>query len=116
MVIKKKDGYPLQLNEKMRGGEGVVTVENLLTPAEMNDKGRLYAKLTLGPGSSIGYHVHEGEMESFFIVRGEARITDGNETVALLPGDTALTPAGEGHSIRNSGESPLEIIALILYR
>ena len=115
-MIKRNGSYPVQRNEKMRGGEGVVTIEHLLSPEEMYEKGRLFAKLTLGPGSSAGFHVHEGEMESFFIVSGEAEFVDNDQVVTLKAGDTALTSSGEGHSLKNSGDGDLEVIALILYK
>ena len=69
-MVKRKACYETKLNENMRGGEGSVKLEHLLTQDELNNKGRLYAKLTLEPGSSIGYHVHEGEMESYLIIGG----------------------------------------------
>jgi mannose-6-phosphate isomerase-like protein (cupin superfamily) len=106
----------MQRNEKMRGGEGVAIVESLLTPAELYEKGRLFAKITLQPGSSIGYHVHEGEMEAFYIVNGEAEFLDKEGAVKLSPGDSTLTQSGEGHSIKNVSDTPLEFIALILYK
>ena len=115
-MIKRKASYDLQKNENMRGGEGVVVIEHLLTPDEMYDKGRLYAKLILEPGCSIGNHVHDGEMESFYIIRGEAEILDNTETVLVSAGDTVLTRSGEGHYVKNVGNETLEIIALILFK
>jgi len=115
-MVKRKGGYGAQRNEKMRGGEGFVTIENLLTPAELYDKGRLFAKITVDAGSSIGYHVHEGEMEAFHIVSGSAEFSDNGETVILSVGDTALTSDGFGHSVKNAGDTPLEMIALILFK
>ena len=115
-MIKRKSSYPVQRNEKMRGGDGFAVVESLLTPAELYEKGRLYAKITLEPGSSIGYHTHEGEMESFHIISGEAEYLDGEETVILSPGDTTLTQSGNSHSIKSIGDAPLELIALILHK
>ena len=114
-MIKRKDSYPTQQLEKMRDGDGVVTIERLLTPEELYDKGRLYAKIILPPGASIGYHVHEGEMESFYVISGKAEYDDNGETTTLLPGDTTLTQAGEGHSIRSIGDTALELIAQILF-
>ena len=113
-MIKKNGSHVVERVEKMRGGEGAVSVERLLTPEEMYGKGRLYAILTLEPGSSIGYHVHEGEMESFYVVSGEAEYIDGSETVLLYPGDTTLTPADTSHSIKSIGSTPLKLIAQIL--
>jgi len=115
-MIKRKASYPIKRNEKMRGGEGIVTLESLLEPAELYEKGRLFSKVTLDPGSSIGYHVHEGEMEAFYIISGEAEMSDNGETVTLQAGDTTLAMSGEGHSLKNKGKEPLELIALILFK
>jgi mannose-6-phosphate isomerase-like protein (cupin superfamily) len=115
-MIKRKSSFPIQHNEKMRGGEGVAVVESLLTPDELYKKGRLFAKITLQPGSSIGYHVHEGEMEAFYIISGEAEFLDEGKTVIISPGDATLTRSGEGHSIKSIGDKALELIALILYK
>ena len=114
-MIKRKSSYPVQKNEKMRGGEGFVTIEHLLTPDEMYGKGRLFAKVTIETGCSIGHHVHEGDMESFCVIKGKAEVTDNGETATLSAGDTILTPSGEAHSVKCVSPEPLEMIALILY-
>jgi len=115
-MIKRKSSYPTETMENARGGEGIVTFEKLLMPEEIYDKGRLFAKLTLPPGASIGHHVHDGEMESFYVLSGKAEYMDDTELVTLLPGDTSLTISGEGHGIKSIGDTPLELIALILYK
>ena len=115
-MIKRKASYTVDNKEKMRGGDGVVTIEHLLTPEELYDKGRLFARFTMEPGCSIGDHVHEGEMESFYIIRGEAEVSNNGETVIVSAGDTTLTQSGEIHSIKNTGNATLELIALILYK
>ena len=114
-MIKRKGSYTVERKENMRGGDGVVLIEHLLTPDEMYDKGRLYAKLVIEPGCSIGSHVHDGEMESFYIVSGEAEIIDNDIPVNVSAGDTVLTPSGEGHAVRNTGNVTLEMLAQILY-
>ena len=115
-MIKRKGSYDVQRNENMRGGDGIVIIEHLLTPDELYEKGRLYAKLILEPGCSVGHHVHDGEMESYYIISGEAEIDDNGEYVTVSSGDTVLTKSGEGHSVKNVGSGTLEIIAQILYK
>jgi len=115
-MVKRNGSYEAQINEKMRGGNGSVKIEHLLNEDELNKKGRLFARITLEPGCSIGHHVHEGEMESYHIVSGVGEYDDNSETVKLCAGDTTHTPSGEGHAIKNSGSEPLEFIALILYK
>ena len=114
-MIKRKASYPVEHREKMRDGNGAVIIEELLTPDEMYNRGRFYAKMTLLPGVSIGRHIHENEMESFYILSGEAEYSDNDGVISLLPGDTALVQSGCWHSIRCAGDTPLELIAQILY-
>jgi len=114
-MVKREASYEVKINENMRGGDGSVKIESLLTPHEMNNKGRLYARITLESGCSIGHHIHEGEMESYHIVSGVAQYDDNGKTVTLQAGDTTHTPMGEGHGIKNTGNEPLVLIALILF-
>lgn len=114
-MVKRKGSYETLHNENMRGGEGIVSIENLLTQSELYEKGRLFAKITVNPGCSIGKHVHQGEMECFYIVSGAAEFSDNGEAVELNAGDTALTISGQEHSVRNTGSVPLEMIALIVF-
>ena len=115
-MIKRRENYTVQKNESMRGGDGVVVIEQLLTADELYEKGRLFARIILEPGCSIGHHVHEGEMESYHIIAGEAEVNDNGEVVRVNAGDTVLTKSGEGHSIKNTGNTTLEFIALILHK
>jgi len=115
-MVKRKGSYSVIERENMRGGDGVVKIEELLLPAEIYDKGRLFGKITLEPGASIGAHVHEGEMEGFYIICGEAELFDNGKTVKLFPGDTSLNISGEEHALKNVGDTTLEVIALVLYK
>ena len=89
----------------------------------------MFAHTSLEPGGSIGYHVHEGESETYYILNGTAEFSDNGNIVTLTDGsvvyvnrdplkagDVAYTPDGEGHGIRNVGEDTLHFIALILYK
>ena len=114
-MVRKNHTYPVKENLHMRGGEGTVVVETLLTPDEMYQKGRLFARITLQPGCSIGTHLHDGEMESFYVARGTAELDDNGVLVPISAGDTTLTPSGQRHSVRNTGDEPVELIALILF-
>jgi len=115
-MIKRNSDYTAQKNENMRGGEGVVVIEHILTAEELYEKGRLYARVTLEPGCSIGSHIHEGEMESYYIINGKAEVSDNGELVTVNAGDSVLTRHGEEHSIKNIGENALSFIALIIYK
>ncbi|HPN84523.1 MAG TPA: cupin domain-containing protein [Victivallales bacterium] len=113
-MIRKNGEFITETREKMRGGEGKVTIEKIWEPGkDLKAKTRLFAKLILEPGSSIGFHKHENEEEVFLILKGEAELDDNGKTSLLKAGDSILTGGGAGHSVKCSGKSPLEILAVI---
>ena len=114
-MIKRAQDCSTKYNENMRGGNGIVAITDLATPAELNEKGRLFAKITFNPGCGIGYHTHEGKSELFYVISGTGQYSDNGETVTVTAGDVTVCPAGTGHSICNNGEEPLEVIAVILH-
>jgi mannose-6-phosphate isomerase-like protein (cupin superfamily) len=98
-------------------GVGDITVRHLLNGApEMYEKGRAFCHSTLEPGCAIGYHVHDKESETYYIYSGQGELNDNGTIVPVSAGDVAFTGAGEGHALKNTGDVPLEFIALILYQ
>ena len=114
-MIKKSDSFTPELRENMRGGDGTVAITGFVTPEELNDKGRLFGKIVLKPGCSIGYHVHENDSELFYIAKGTAVYDDNGTKTIVKAGDVTLTPAGTGHSVKNESDEDVELIALIVY-
>ncbi|MDL2273123.1 cupin domain-containing protein [Oscillospiraceae bacterium OttesenSCG-928-G22] len=98
-----------------RGDKGPVNFEHFFPSDLSGGAGRLFSKVTLEKGSSIGYHVHEGEYELYHILSGEGRYDDNGTDVTLRAGDTAFCPSGEGHSIECAGDGPLVFLALVLF-
>lgn len=114
-MIRKAADCKKENRENMRGGNGIVEITNFATPAELNDKGRLFANITLKPGCSIGYHVHEKDSELFYLMKGNALYNDNGVEYTLSAGDVMICPAGTGHAVANNGEEDVEICAVIIY-
>lgn len=114
-MIKNFDDFKTELRENMRGGDGTVTVTSFVTAEELNDKGRLFGKITLKPGCGIGFHVHEKDSELFYILKGTAVYDDNGIKTTVTAGNVTLTPAGTGHAIKNESDEDVELIALIVY-
>ena len=113
-MIKRKKDFEITVLENMRGGDGSVRIERMWSPeTELKANNRLFAKLVLKPGSSIGFHHHENEEEVFYVLRGIAEADDNGDTVILNPGDSILTADGAGHSIKSVGEDTLELLSVI---
>ena len=115
MNIKRNGEYNVERRENMRGGEGAVQITSLVSNDDLCNKGRLFGKITLEPGCSIGYHIHESDCEIFHILSGSALYNDNGVETTVKAGDTTVTPAGSGHSIMNNTNEVCEMIALIVY-
>lgn len=114
-MIRKAQELTPEYREKMRDGEGIIELTNLVTPEEMNNKGRLFSKIKMNPGCGIGYHVHETDAEIFYMLSGTAEYNDNGEIKTVSAGDVMICPTGTGHSIYNKTDSPAEYIAVIVY-
>ena len=98
-----------------KGGNGKLSLDMLYSGAKLPSNVKVFAKATLVPGDSIGYHTHTGESETYFILSGCGTYNDNGKTFPVKAGDVTVTYSGEGHSIENTGNSDLEFIALIIF-
>lgn len=114
--VRRKDQLEVG-RKKMFNGDGEAEMRVLLRGAdEMFGKGRVFNHVFLEPGAEIGYHVHKGDGETYYILKGTGEYSDNGQIVTLQPGDVAFVDEGEGHSLKNTGTETLEAIALILYK
>jgi mannose-6-phosphate isomerase-like protein (cupin superfamily) len=113
-MIKKSKNMEVEVRKDMRGGKGDIKIIHYFKKDEIKAKCRLCAKLLIPPGASIGLHPHNEEDEIFIITKGKGIINEGNSEYPVEPGDATLTKSGEEHSIRNSGDEDLEVIAVII--
>ena len=95
-------------------GKGEVQMRQVLQPEQFCGHGRLFNQVTIQPGCSLGWHTHEGESETYFLLQGKGLYSDNGKEVELEAGDCAYCPSGEGHSIENIGSEPLVFMALIV--
>jgi len=115
-MVRKGSERKIETAEHKFGGDGFITVRHLInSDAELNNKGRVFAHTTLLPGCGIGFHIHNGDSELYYIYSGEGEYNDNGTIVPISAGDVTITAPGEGHGIKNTGSEPLEFIALIPY-
>lgn len=100
--------------EKKAGGKGHVLIEKLLGEKELNQKCNMYAKVTLNPNCSLGYHEHHGDSETYYILSGTGAYNNNGTIVPVKAGDVTFTPSGEGHALENTGTEDLVFMALII--
>ncbi|HEY8542240.1 MAG TPA: cupin domain-containing protein [Pseudothermotoga sp.] len=98
----------------MRNGKGEVEILHLVEKQFLFGKSRLFAKLSIKPGSSIGTHKHENEFEIFYVLSGKGLFNDNGNAIPVQAGDICFTAPGETHSIENTSQQDLEILAIIV--
>ena len=96
-MIRKKEDQAIEFR-CIRGGKGETEQRKIAESVEeLYGKGRLFNYMIIQPGNSIGEHTHDGTI------------------VEVGPGDSTFCSDGQFHSLKNTGDVPLEFIALILY-
>lgn len=114
-MIKKKSDMENRVVENMKGGEKSVYQELFLSGSDMAKHSRLFGKMTLPKGASIGEHQHSGETEYYYILSGKGEVDEKDGALREVgPGDLVITGGGAFHSIKNSGDEDLVFIALII--
>ena len=103
----------VEFKEKMRGGEGTISITHLVEPERLKNA-RLLAILSIKPTYSIGLHQHNGETEYFIILKGAGTVVDNGVRKEIETGDILITGNGENHSITNTGSSDLELMSIII--
>ena len=111
-MITRQSEQKKSVREYMRGGKEYVQLASL--SKELPERARLFSMLTLVPGASIGYHVHEGETELFYFLDGCGRVQDDDQYFDISAGDSMCTTNGHGHSVENTGDHDLVILAVIV--
>lgn len=114
-MIKRSSEVRVETALNIANGQGEVRKEFLYEQEDFCGKGKLFSKIIVKPGDSIGYHKHEGEQEAYYILKGEALYDDNGEEKIVKGGDVTICRSGEGHSLKNIGDDDLEFIALIHY-
>lgn len=114
-MIKRERDLKVETIPNMRGGSGIAEIVRFLEGGEFHDKGRLFGKITLKPGVSIGLHQHVNDCEAFYILTGEGIYNDNGKEISIKSGDILYCEDGESHSIMNTGDRDLAFIALILF-
>lgn len=100
--------------EHLGGGKGTAYVHHIVSKEELLGHGRMYAKVVLPPGTSVGWHQHVHDTEPYYILKGQADFIDNDKSVTKVgPGDCCLIEVGQFHSLENNSDEDVEFMALI---
>lgn len=116
-MVRRSNEKTVLVREHMFDGQGKATLKQILnSPEEMYGKGRVFSHVILEKDCEVGWHIHHGDGETYYILKGKGEYNDNGNTVEVYPGDVLFVDDGEGHSMINREDEPLEMIALVLYK
>ncbi|PYE78712.1 mannose-1-phosphate guanylyltransferase/mannose-6-phosphate isomerase [Xylophilus ampelinus] len=67
-------------------------------------------RIVVHPGASLSLQLHHHRAEHWVVVKGIARITNGDRAFVLRENESTYIPRGHKHRLANPGPEPLEII------
>ena len=111
-MITRSSEQTLDVRPNMRGGNGEALLRPLLP--ELPGAVRMFSRIELAPGCSIGYHMHENETELFYFASGSGRANDDGVWFDVAAGDAMSTSNGHSHAVENTGSEPLVLLAAII--
>jgi mannose-6-phosphate isomerase-like protein (cupin superfamily) len=68
------------------------------------------AEARLPPGARTTPHYHPATEEIYYILEGTGRMTIGEDTKDVMPGDAIAIPPGQIHTITCTSERPLKFL------
>lgn len=78
------------------------------------DDGHRYQvkRITVNPGKKLSVQIHHHRAEHWIVVRGTAKVTNGDKTYLVSENESTYIPIGQVHSLENPGKIPLELIEI----
>ena len=68
--------------------------------------------ITVKPGEKLSTQKHHHRSEHWVIVRGTAKVQNGDKSYIVSENESTYIPIGQVHSLENPGKIPLEIIEI----
>jgi mannose-6-phosphate isomerase-like protein (cupin superfamily) len=104
--IFRSSGIDWQPHPRLRGIR-IKSLENSETYSEAS-----VTLVQVDPGVVIGLHSHGEGHETAFVLSGQGVLGLPEGEVVLGPGDGVTVPPKTPHTLRNSGEEPMQILAI----
>jgi mannose-6-phosphate isomerase-like protein (cupin superfamily) len=85
-------------------------IRELMHPSVHAVRNQSLAEAIVHPGQTTLLHRHRMTEELYHITAGRGRMTLGDSTLEVGPGDTVCIPPGTPHCVANASNEPLHIL------
>ena len=101
--------------ENRAGGKGTGEIHIAMEDPDLEGRAKSVMSVILHPGTSIGSHQHVGNLELYYVIKGEGIFTLNGESFPIHAGQTGYMKPGDLHGIENTGDEDMLLSAIILY-
>lgn len=105
-MIGEKEETEVKVMHEVQKGNGDVVFHTFMTKDEAYGAGRTFARVEFLPGTSIGVHEHHGEFEGYYVLKGQALVTDNGTESILNPGITICVRTGTAMALHVMVRNP----------
>ena len=113
-MIRYRQEMARRTETEAQQGSGTLQIARLFTLEETEGCASVCDVFSFAPGDSIGEHRHVGEGELYYILCGEALVTDDGVPAHLFAGDAHYCQDGHRHSVENCGKGEMKMLAVVL--
>lgn len=111
-MIRRKDQLTKTI-APLKGGKGNVIREDIIEGEELHGKAKIFSKITVPVGCSIGMHEHIEDFEVYYILSGKGKVLDNDKEEEVSVGDVVYT-SNQKHFIENIGDEDLVFVAVVI--
>lgn len=99
-----------QIQEKCHDGEGGIIFREVFSKKNFKSSLQFLHETIILPNSTIGYHLHTGNEEIYYVIEGEGIMTVDGEDKKISSGDAVITHGGSSHGLKNISSKKLKIL------
>ncbi len=111
-ITMQLDQSLLRPVEHLAGGEGTVMYRRALGPTVFSTPWSYVDHLMIPPGASVGPAAQTDMSEVYYVLAGAGEVQVDGERAAIAVGDAVPVDLGQRHSLRATGDQPLELMVI----
>ena len=111
-MIRKKNDLPSTTLDNCHDGIGTLLCRSMLQQGDSDYGIMFFHHDIIPPGVTVGEHLHSGNEEIYYLLKGSCTLLYDGESMPMTDGDISVVRSGHTHGIINTGESDAELIVV----
>lgn len=109
-VISSSKLAKTEVQKKCHGGRGQIIFREVFGRENFESNLQHFHETIILPHSTIGYHLHKGNEEIYYIVEGKGTMKVNGKKMVVSTGDAVITHSGGRHGLANTTDKELKIL------